>query len=201
VVVGGLRTPVARAYLLSDPRRAPLAVEQLADDLVIEGPAAAPDAVDSVVVLETAGTLVVDGRRLLSTDVSTDTLRTFDGELHGGLAFGGGKARDAWVHGWSRPEGTVRWPARLTAPGTFDVFASYDADQASVGGTYVVKIGPSALAGIVQKTPRAPVALGRVTLAPGTFDVSVEPTKISGSELMRLRALVLRPVPGATALR
>jgi hypothetical protein len=40
-----------------------------------------------------------------------------------------------------------------------------------------------------------------VTVTPGSFEVAVEPTKIVGPELMRLRALVLRPVPGATALR
>jgi alpha-L-fucosidase len=116
--------------------------------------------------------------------------------LHGpGLAFGGGKSRDAWVHGWSSPRAAVRWPVRLSAPATFEVLASYDADAASVGGRYKVELGGQTLEGTVQKTPRTPVSLGRVTLAPGSFDIAVTPVAIAGGELLRLRGLVLQPVP------
>ena len=43
-------------------------------------------------------------------------------------------------------------------------------------------------------TPGQPVALGRVTLPAGRFEITVEPTAIKGDELMRLRALQLTPV-------
>lgn len=47
--VAGL--PVAGAYLLSDPAQAPLAVTHTNGDVTIQGPAVAPDALDTVVVL------------------------------------------------------------------------------------------------------------------------------------------------------
>jgi hypothetical protein len=88
----------------------------------------------------------------------------------------------------------VRWPVRITAPAMFEVLASYDADAASVGGTFVVKVGASELVGTVERTPGAPVRLGRVKLHPGAFEIAVEARDIEGPELMRLRGLVLRPV-------
>jgi hypothetical protein len=147
-----------------------------------------------VVALETAGELEVDPHRLLSPEAPSDTLRAFDGELSGkGLAFGAGKARDSWVHGWSDPGASVRWPVRVTTAASYDVFVSYDADGSSAGGTFRVRLGSHELSGTVQRTPGVPVGVGRVTLEPGVFDLAVEPIHIAGSELMRLRALILRP--------
>lgn len=50
--VPGLRQRVTAAWLLADPARTPLAVAGSADGVTIAGPASAPDAIDSVVVLE-----------------------------------------------------------------------------------------------------------------------------------------------------
>jgi alpha-L-fucosidase len=52
IVVSGLGQ-VSSAYMLSDAARAPLPVERQGDDLVIAGPAEAPDAIDTVLVLQT----------------------------------------------------------------------------------------------------------------------------------------------------
>jgi alpha-L-fucosidase len=194
LVVGGLRAPVSRVSMLAGGRTLPF--ERLDDtDLEITIPAAAPDPTDTVLVVETAGELGADPRRLLSAEVDSDTLRAFDGQLEGrGLAFGAGKLRDAWARGWSDPQARVRWPVRLRAPATFEVQISYDADAASAGGEFAVKLGTQTLAGTVAKTPGAPVSLGKVSLPAGSFDLSVEATRIAGGELMRLRGLVLRPL-------
>jgi hypothetical protein len=194
LVLGGLRAAVSRVSLLADGRNLPF--ERLDDtDLEIVVPATAPDPTDTVLVVETGGELGADPRRLLSADVDSDTLRAFDGQLEGhGLGFGAGKLRDAWVRGWSEPRARVRWPVRLRAPATMEVLISYDADPASAGGEFAVKLGTEALSGTVAKTPGAPVSLGKVSLPAGSFDISVEATRIAGGELMRLRGLVLRPV-------
>jgi hypothetical protein len=197
LVVGGLKSDVARAWTLDERHGGDLAVERTGDDLgdLIVHVSAKHDDVDTVIALETRGEPTTDARRLLSSDVPVDTLRAFDGELHGKhLAFGAGKTKDSFVHDWSDPQASVRWPVRLSAPATFDVLVSYDADDRSAGGGYAVSFGSQTLAGTVAKTPEAPVLLGRVTLAPGAFDIAVSPTKIAGDELMRLRAVLLRPV-------
>ena len=50
--VPGLRQGVTRAYLLGDPSKAPLPVSRRGDALTVEGPTAAPDTIDTVVVLD-----------------------------------------------------------------------------------------------------------------------------------------------------
>ena len=66
-------------------------------------------------------TIAVDSTRLLSPTVATDTLRVFDGQLHGRLRFGPGKKTDAYVQNWSNPEDFIRWSVRLNEAATFDV--------------------------------------------------------------------------------
>jgi hypothetical protein len=203
ITVGGLRAPVKRAYLLADPKRAPLEVERLGElDVMVQGPLAAPDATDTVVALELEGPASVEPGRLLTTDVQLDTLRAFDGELRGGLAFARGKVENAFVEGWRDPTASVRWPVRVRERATYDVAIAYDADAKSAGGAFTVRVGEKSLAGKVAPTPKGPVNLGRVILEPGRHEIAVEASKIEGGELMRLRALTLALVqrgPNPTA--
>jgi alpha-L-fucosidase len=196
VVVGGLKTAVKQAYLLADPRRKPLPVERLDErDLVVQGPARAPDAADTVIALELAGEPEAEAARLLSTDVASDTLRAFDGQPSDGLEFGAGKARDAYVLGWKRANDSVSWSVRLRQQTTFQVAILYDADKASAGGTFTVKGGDDTLDGKVEPTPGRPVPMGKVTLPEGITTIAVEGAQLVGEELFRLRALILTPVP------
>jgi alpha-L-fucosidase len=59
LVVPGLLNEPRRAYLLSNAKKAPLALRRAEDALVVAVPAAAPDADDAVVVLEIAGPRVL----------------------------------------------------------------------------------------------------------------------------------------------
>ena len=49
-----LRKPLKKAYLLADAERAPLRVEMYRRSVMVHVPEKAPDAIDSIVVLETA---------------------------------------------------------------------------------------------------------------------------------------------------
>jgi hypothetical protein len=192
---------VKRAYLLADPKHAPLTEERAGDkDVVVQGPDAAPDETDAVVVAELDGEIATDRQRLLSTDVPLDVLRAFDGQPSGMLSFGAGKIGDAYVRGWSQQVDSIRWVTRLTTPATFDVGVAYDADKKSVGGTYNVRLRDKIVSATVQETPSEILNLGRVTLEPGPVEIAVEPTKIQGGELMRLRALTLTPIVDGVAL-
>ncbi len=203
VVVGGLKAQVARAYLLADSRKTPLPVRRAGElDVVVQGPARAPHPTDTVIALEVEGEVGSDPARLLSGEVPLDTLRAFDGKLQGGLTYGAGKARDAHILNWTRMDDSVRWPVRLRESASFEVGISYDVEQpASAGGTFAVKLGGKTLSGTVAAAPQGAVSLGRVTLPPGTFEIAVEPTKIQGGELFRLRALTLTPVADTITMR
>jgi hypothetical protein len=69
-----------------------------------------------------------------------------------------------------------------------------------VGSTYNVRLRDKIVNATVQETPSEILNLGRVTLDPGPVEIAVEPTKIQGGELMRLRALTLTPIVDGAAL-
>jgi alpha-L-fucosidase len=198
LVVGGLRSDVRRAYLLGDAKQTPLRVKRLSpEDVSVEVPRAAPDPVDTVVVLETtSGEIQIDRaqtHRLLSP-TQVNTLRAFDGERHGGVKWGAGKAENAYVENWTRAKDAVTWAARVAEPAQFEVEAVYDAVLASAGSRYGVRFGSRELAGTVREGKNQVEALGRVRLEPGACVIRVASREIRGGELLRLRSLVLRPV-------
>jgi alpha-L-fucosidase len=195
IVVGGLKSKVVKATLLADAKHAPLKVDRLGDlDVLVQGPADAPDPVDTVVALEVEGEPAADRPRLIGSDVAVDVLRAFDAHLTGQLTFGSGKLRDAYVQGWDRPDEEVSWLVRVREPVTYEVAIAYDAEAKAAGGTYVVKVGGKQLEGTVGPTPTAPIVLGKVSVEPGKFEIVVTPTKIVGGELIKLRGLTLTPV-------
>jgi alpha-L-fucosidase len=188
---------VKSAYLLSDSSKTPLKAQRTGScDVEVAVPAEAPDNVDTVIVLESNGKLACGQKRLLSP-TQTNALRSFDGQLNGStLRFGQGKKENAFVEQWTKQDESVSWPVRVNAPTAFDVIATWDADDASVGGTYVVEIGSQAIAGTVTAGKEQSEALGQVRLEPGEYEIRVSPKQIKGRELMRLRTLTLKPVAG-----
>ena len=197
LVVGGLKSDVSSAALLAGHGSgAPtLAVTRLnPDDVSIAVPAAATDPVDSVVVLQCTGDVQADPARLLQPDFPKETLRTFDGELHGGLRFGPGKKTDDHVMNWTKLDQSVTWSVRLEKAATYEVSANYTAPADADGGSFTVSLGSQTLNGKVHAGTDVITPLGRVTLAPGTFEIKVAATAISGNELFRLRSLELHPV-------
>jgi hypothetical protein len=195
LVVGGLKSGVKSARLLGGA--ALKATRLSALDVSIAVPATAPNAVDSVVVLECEGEPATDDVRLLQPTFAVETLRAFDGRLHGGLRFGAGKKTDDWATNWTQRDGAVAWPVRLNAPATCEVLINYDAPAKSAGGTFTVSCGGQTLAGIVQAGTNQTLPLGRMTLAGGPCEIRVTANEIKGGELFRLRRLELKPAPHA----
>jgi alpha-L-fucosidase len=193
IVVGGLKTPVKKAYLLSEPGTA-LAVQKLGDkDIVVKAPDKAPDPTDTVIALELAAAPAADPARLIGNDVPLETLRAFDGKLVGGLSFGAGKDRDSYVQGWTGTNQSVRWPLRLRERVVYDLGVEYSAEKESVGNTFIVVVNGKAVQAKVGETTKAPVSLGTITLGPGETELAVEAAGSRTGELMRLKSLVLRP--------
>jgi alpha-L-fucosidase len=150
-----------------------------------------------VVVVECAGDVLTDATRLLQPAFASDTLRVFDGQLHGaGLKFGAGKTRDAYVTGWTDPTQFVAWPVRLNEPVTYQVIVTYDAEAKAAGGEFAVAFGPAAAAkqARVHAGTMQSAELGRVRLTPGEFELKLFAVSLKGGELMRPRSLELRPV-------
>ena len=196
LVVGGLKSNVKHVWLLSDVKRTSLKADRINPlDVSISVPSAAPDKADSVVVVECEVDPVTDAIRLLQPGFPTETLRAFDGELHGkGLKFGPGKVRDAYVEGWSKQDDFMTWQMRLNGPATYEISVTYDAENSSEGNTFTVGLGTQTLKGKVREGLLQSVVLGRVSLQPGSFEIKMAPADIKRGDLFRLRSLELKPV-------
>jgi hypothetical protein len=89
----------------------------------------------------------------------------------------------------------------VTQPTTFDLSATYDAEAGSEGGNYQVHAGSSDLAGTVHAGKEQTQRLGQLRLEPGVHEIRVQPSRIAGTELMRLRHLTLSAVRHETSSR
>jgi len=210
LIVGGLKSKVKSAGLLSAPAGPQLTVRRLnaMDVIVRKLPAGAPDQADSVIVLNCNGEIQADTNRLLQPQFPVDILRAFDGELHGpGLKFGPGKKTDNTVTGWTNTDRFISWPVRANQAATFDVTALYDAGAESAGNAFLVTVQPSegsakgqllnSLKGIVRAGTNQAVDLGTISFPAGKSEIRVSAGKIDNGELMRLRGLELKPAASA----
>jgi len=196
LVVGGLKSDVKKAYLLSDTKRSALKVKRVNPlDVSIEVPAGAPDRIASVVVVECEKEPAADPARLLQPAFASDTLRTFDGKLNGSdLRFGAGKKSDAYVLGWTRKTDFVSWPVRLNEPATFDVEVTYDADANAAGGAFALSAADQTLDSVIKSGSSQTISLGRITLKPGATELRLTAKEIKSGDLMRPRSITLKTV-------
>jgi len=113
LILGGLKTTVNKAYLLSDPNRTPLTMSRPnVNDLLINVPQKAPDTSDAVVAIELGGAASTYPGRLLSKRCN-NLLRTFDATLSSGVGYGFGELNQDYVTGLTATTRTVKWHIRL----------------------------------------------------------------------------------------
>ena len=194
-----LTSKVNKAYLLSD-RGKPLEVASTGEGAQVSVPAAAPDPVASVVVLETGGTpQVIESAALKQSDDGTLALHAEDADINGSRAKLENRGGEPNIGFWSSARDSVSWQARITHPGTFDVEITY-ACQPPAGSKYVVTVGDQKLTGTVKATHSwddfTTEKVGEVQIDhAGPLVVTVKPSgKLQGAGLMNLRSLTLKPV-------
>lgn len=197
LLVGGLKNDISKAYLLADPAKKPLAFKHVGPlDVRISVPVQAIDTVNTVIVLETKGTIETDPVRVLSSAGVTNQLLAFDAELLGkGFGFGDGKTDKYYVDGWRRKDQVVKWNFRLEQPATYKIRLRYLADD-SDAGTYKFEIGSLVKNGEIQSSAKSAVKtvdLGEVSLQPGTHSMQITPVDISKSALMKILEVQLIP--------
>ena len=216
LLVGGLNAEVAKASLLADPKT-PLPTERIGPDLEITLPASAPDAADSVLMLECKNRPTGDIAQVLQTNTA-NKLSVFTAELLGpvdrkGWSLGKGTWITSHAKGWKTKDCAVRWKTRLAKPSRFQVMLHYDAPEAdktkietdggavaaksaqTFGGTFTVLIGNQTLKGeVLQQGMDVALELGQISLAPGNLEIKIQADEITGKELMLLKSLTLLPL-------
>ncbi len=195
LVVPGLKTPVKRASLLVSGR--PLEAVAAGDGVVVTVPAAAPDAVASVIKLEFAETPVI-GQSLPSPDANgaIDLPASLAAivNAYGANARLQGAGAAAHVAGWDRANTALHWEFVVDKPGVFEI-------EADVAVLESVTIG---IACGKMKTEAAMAATGglddyrRLALATISIDAGEQTLEIVSQgdwSEARLRGLRLVPVP------
>src|SRR5262249_36353634 len=134
----------------------------------------------------------------------SDTLRAFDGDLHGGLRFGPGKKTDDIVMNWTKTNQFVSWPVRLN-PGIsrYEVTVHYDADAGSAGNTFRVDFVPNgkpedttveSIVAVVKAGKAQSTSVGMLHFRTPLSTIVISPVEIKDGELFRLRSVELKPV-------
>ena len=215
LLVGGLNVEVSGASLLSDPQK-PLPIQPIGPDLQITLPPDAPDAADSVILVNCKNRPKGNSEILLQTNID-NKLSVFTAELLGpvdrkGWSLDKGTSITSRAKGWTHKNCAVRWKTRLPQPGTFQVTARYDAPEAdktkietdrgavaaksqqTFGGTFTISIGNQKLKGEVrQQGMDVALDIGRITLEPGELEIKIQADDITGKELMLFKSLTLTP--------
>ncbi|MFZ6010422.1 MAG: alpha-L-fucosidase [Bacteroidota bacterium] len=198
LMIGGLKSSVKKAYLLADASKKPLKIKRQTDvDMMLTLPDKSPDASDAVIALEMEGNIIADPIRLISGSTLNQRLLAFDAVLTGeGFRYGDGKTDRFYVEGWTKTSQTVEWKFRLLEPLTVNATLKYIGAVDS-GGELQIKLDQAVLFDkvAVGEKRNGPLTkgLGQITLQPGTHTITIVPTSIQGTELMKLLELELSP--------
>ncbi|HEX3999616.1 MAG TPA: alpha-L-fucosidase [Pirellulales bacterium] len=192
LLVPGLPNEVRTAYLLADPAKKPLTAQSSDAGLTIDLPAAAPDPICSVVVLQLKGPIervvqrqAPDGSIRLSAD---------DAILHGKQLRHEHPEQGGNIGYWLDPAEWVEWNFIAVRPGTYAV----KAEMAETGsGKFTLAIGDRSIETSSPDTHSydryRQVELGRIEIAaPGKTSLSVKPIKI-GWAASNLKSITLEP--------
>ena len=199
LVVPGLKNHVTKAYLLADANGSPLTATAGDDGVTVKVPAAAPDKIASVVVLE------IEGKPEVAPYALTQAA---DGNVHlpaGEAVIHGETARCQTTDGhenigyWTDKNNWVSWDFRVTTPGKFDVEISLACNADTPDSEYAVTVAEQTLQGKVESTgdwnKYVTRTLGTIALSKaGRYTLSVKPTAMPHSAVMNLESVTLKPV-------
>ncbi len=176
----GLRNQVRAAHLLAD--NTALEISTDGDWPVVSVPAGAPNALDSVVVLEIAGPLDVESMLPMQDADGKVVLPAYMALIHN-MGYGvhlqlRGRGADAVIGEWVEGRAWLNWVFDVNAPGAFDVFVTFAA--ADEGNALEVKCGDATLAGALPATGGAEaferVKLGSITITDaGQHSLEIRP--------------------------
>jgi hypothetical protein len=212
-----MESKVRQAYLLADASRKPLALKQQhhedsgLNELRISLAADAPDANDSVVVLDTGGAVEVTTMLLQQPDHQV-TLPAYLSEIH--RAPGSSQLRfdsRGVVERWLNKDEWLSWDYQVSSPGTFDVVAitsgqKYGKDWEG-GHSVKVKTAGKDLSGTITNDgkvdnpsnpywPYVMSKLGQIEISKaGKYNLSLQPQSIVADKKFGLTLVSIQLVP------
>jgi alpha-L-fucosidase len=198
LMVGGIKSKVNKAYLLTDKAQKKLPLEFLnTAGITISLPLTAPDPVNTVIVLDMKGDIVGDTIRVVAGNMPTRLL-AFDAQLNGkGFGFGDGKATGYFVEGWKSKEQSISWFLRCVEPAMFKLVLKYMATPESEGVSRI-KAGDKIFTETVLPTQSGSRVvtkeLGTVKLDAAINEINISALDIKKADLMKLFEIQLIPI-------
>jgi alpha-L-fucosidase len=192
----GLNNTVTKAYLLADADHSPLSVTRGDEMVLVSLPEAAPDAIDSVLVLEIEGEPDVTAIPIRQAEDGTTTLPAVEAALDARTARY--EPDKDCIGFWTEPRDWLHWEFEVSRPGAFTITVTQACTDGNAGSEYEVAVGDQRLTGVVKATGSwttfVDVDLGRVELGQvGRYTLGVKPTAMAKAAVMNLRAVTLRP--------
>jgi alpha-L-fucosidase len=190
------RNDVQKAYLLAREDRAELLLDSDENgNLVVTVPRRVPDAIDTVVLLETEAEAAV----IPQAEDGTVILKAVDAVVRGTNArYESGGSKDN-IGYWTNPDDYVVWRFKVIKAGTFDAAITFACAAGSGGSEYTLSAAKQKLAGKVKDTGSwtnfATEKVGTVKIEKaGTYNLSVKPETIPAGAVMNLKSVTLVPV-------
>jgi alpha-L-fucosidase len=193
LVVPGLKNSVKSARLLVGGQK--LKTSNVADSVVVEVPANAPDKISSTIVLKLKGAPEIAATPIMQESDGAVRLMASEAELHGAVQYESGHGKDN-IGFWTNPSDSVSWTFKVDRPGKFKVNTDIAAEAS---GKFNVIVGEQKLQGAAPATKdfakfkRSSVS-GEITIAEaGSVTLTVKPIA-EGWQPMNLRSITLEPL-------
>lgn len=195
LVIGGLRTPIRKGWLLSDPDRR-ISFERInGTDYLVRLPEEMPDSLNTVLAFrlghwqDSYPVRLLDARR-------DNTLYAFDAERVGkGLGYGDGKKDRNYVRNWKSDKQSLRWDFRLAEAADFNIYLDYNTELASDSGTVTISFGSESFdvdyTGFTERQGTQSLPAGRIHLEPGQAQCTLCGKTHSGDVFLRPIAIRL----------
>lgn len=195
--VPGLKNKVKSAKLLASGEK--LKVAANISGVVIDLPMAAPDAINSVIVLEVEGELQVESNMPAQHEAGNIHLPAMMADIHnrgyGIHAVLNGKRENAFISNWQEEKSRIEWMFRLDKPGKFNI----EAELASAADVQMnIKCGDVKIEVPIKGTGSLDIfknmMLGQISLAKrGNNILEINPVEGKWQEV-NLKSIRLIPV-------
>ena len=192
---------VKAASLLAKPGQS-LETTVTAEGVEIHLPAAAPDAIASVIALDIEGEVApIEAPPISQASDGSILLSAANAEIRGSTA----KveiAKEPNIGYWTNAKDSVAWRANITKPGEFDVFLNLACQPGSDGSEFTFSVGSAKLSGKTTATAGwadyKQVNIGRMRIdQTGNVSIAITPATKPGMAVMNLRTITLKPSAGA----
>ena len=193
-----MRSGAKKAYLLGAPDKS-LALTPSPTGLRVSVPAAAPDPISSVIVLEGVGRVEpLPPPPIAQKADGTLALECDEADLFGkGLRVEGNTRLN--LTSWNNVDAYPQWDVQIDQAGTYEVSAVTFVPDVQVGSEYVLTAGQAKMTAKTEATggDYKTVSLGQIRIEKtGPTAITLKPTKLAAMEFMRLRTVILKPAAG-----